>query len=240
MHDGGWGRWPQPSLYAVVQGMIITSLERQRRRRRVNVFVDGRFALAVGLDLAAERGLHTGMAVTEAELRSLQAAETGQKAYEAGLRLLTYRPRSEREMRQRLARRGFEARLIGETVARLRRLGYLDDDAFARYWTESRDQLSPRAGRLIRRELRLKGIDSEIAAEASAAVSDEDAAYRAAAKRVRVLAGLDFAKFRERLGGFLIRRGFSYEVTRHVLERCWQEWGQGHPGEDEGPENASS
>ena len=220
--------------------MIITSLERQRRRRRVNVFVDGRFALALGLDLAAERALHAGMAISEAELRSLQAAETRQKAYEAALRLLTYRPRSEQEMRQRLARRGFEASLIRETVGRLRRLGYLDDAAFARYWTESRDQLSPRAGRLIRQELRLKGIDPETAVEASAAVSDEDAAYRAAAKRARVLAGLDFAKFRERLGGFLIRRGFTYEVTRRVVERCWQEWHQGQPSEDESPENASS
>ncbi len=219
--------------------MIITSLERQQRRRRVNVFVDGRFALALALDLAAERGLHTGMAISEADLRSLQTAETRQKAYEAALRLLTYRPRSEREMRQRLARRGFEAPLIRETLARLRRLGYLDDAAFARYWTESRDQASPRAGRLIHRELRLKGIDSETAAEASAAVSDEDAAYRAAAKRMRVLAGLDFAKFRERLAGFLLRRGFTYQVTRRVVQRCWQESGQGQTPDDEASENPS-
>lgn len=213
--------------------MIITSLERQRRRRRVNVFVDGRFALAVGLDLAAERGLHTGMPLSEADLLALRDAETRQRAYEAGLRLLAYRPRSEREMRQRLARRGFGRPLIDETVEHLRRLGYLDDDAFARYWTESRDQLSPRARRLIQSELRLKGIDSDTAAEASAEVCDDDAAYRAAVRRLRSLAGLEFLSFRDRLGGFLRRRGFSYEVARRTVERCWDELAHPEPGDEE-------
>jgi regulatory protein len=217
--------------------MIITSLERQRRRRRVNVFVDGRFALAVGLDLAAERGLHTGMTLSEADLLALREAEVGQRAYEAGLRLLAYRPRSEREMRQRLARRGFGRPLIDDTVERLRRLGYLDDDAFARYWTESRNHLSPRARRLIQSELRLKGIDSETAAEASAEVCDDDAAYRAAARRLRSLAGLDFPSFRERLGGFLRRRGFSYGVARRTVERCWHEMAR---PETEGEEGSPS
>lgn len=218
--------------------MIITSLERQQRRRRVNVFVDGRFALAVGLDLAAERGLHTGMPLSEADLLALSGAEARQRAYEAGLRLLTYRPRSEREMRQRLARRRFERPLIDETVERLRRLGYLDDEAFARYWTESRDQLNPRARRLIQSELRLKGVDAETAAEASAAVSDEDAAYRAAARRLRSLAGLDFPSFRDRLGNFLRRRGFSYEVARHTVERCWHELARPDQGDQQEPNEA--
>lgn len=216
--------------------MIITSLERQQRRRRVNVFVDGRFALAVGLDLAAERGLHTGMTLNEADLLALRQAEARQRAYEAGLRLLAYRPRSEREMRQRLARRGFERPLIDETVERLRRLGYLDDEAFARYWTENRDQLSPRARRLIQSELRLKGIDPETAAEASTVVSDEDAAYRAAARRLRSLVGLDFPSFRDRLGNFLRRRGFTYDVARHTVDRCWRELASPEPEDRDVPQ----
>lgn len=218
--------------------MIITSLERQQRRRRVNVFLDGRFALALSLDLAAERALHTGMPLSEADLLALRQAEARQRAYEAALRLLAYRPRSEREMRQRLARRGFERSRIDETVERLRRLAYLDDDAFARYWTESRDQLSPRSRRLIQQELRLKGIDAETATEASTAVSDDDAAYRAAARRLRPLAGLDFPSFRDRLGGFLRRRGFSYEVARRTVERCWRELARPEPEDQEEPAEA--
>lgn len=216
--------------------MIITALERQQRRRRLNVFVDGRFALAVGVELAAERGLRPGLALSADDLRSLQQAETRQRAYESALRLLAHRPRSEQELRQRLRRRGFEAPLIEETVARLRRLGFLDDAAFARYWVESRDELSPRGQRLLRHELRLKGIDSETAAEATATVSDEEAAYRAAARRLRSLAGLDLPLFRERLGGFLLRRGFSYDVARRTVDRCWREVIGTQPEEEpEGP-----
>ncbi len=211
--------------------MIITSLERQRRRRRVNVYVDGRFALALALGLAQEKGLHSGMTVSEAELQALREEDERQSAYEAALRLLSYRPRSEKEMRMRLGRRGVPPALVDETVERLRRAHYLDDGAFAQFWTESRDRVSPRSRGLIRRELLFKGIDAETAASTVEGLDDEGAAYRAAAKRLHALEGLDYDVFRRRLGGFLTRRGFGYDVVRRTLERCWSEMAAGSQSE---------
>ena len=54
-------------------------------------------------------------------------------------------------------------------------------------------------------------------------VSDEEAAYEAASRRLRVLRGLDRAVFERRLGAFLTSRGFGYGVARAVIERCWDE-----------------
>jgi len=206
--------------------MIISAIERQKRRQRVNVYGDeGRFAFALALHLAQDAGLHTDMELSEAQVNALQEADARHSAYEAALRLLSYRPRSEREMRRRLGRRGIGLRLIDETVRQLRERGYLDDEAFARFWTETREATSPRSRRLIAQELRAQGVDTETAAAATVSVADEEAAYRAASRRLHAFRGLDYETFRRRLGGFLVRRGFSYDVARRTMDRCWQEAG---------------
>jgi regulatory protein len=205
--------------------MIITAINKQKYRQRVNVYVDGRFAFALGLTVAQEAGLYTGMAVSDADLHKLQDADVRQSAYDAALRLLAYRPRSEKELRLRLARRGYAPPLVDETLARLRRLGYVDDEAFARFWTESRDSSSPRSRRLLRSELLQKGVKADTASEAVVDLSDEEAAYRAAAKRLRTVQDVDYPAFRRRLGDFLLRRGFSYDVIRRTVDRCWVEKG---------------
>lgn len=204
--------------------MIITELERQRRRR-VNVYVNGRFAFSVGLPLAQEKGLYAGQEVTEELLQDLRREDERRRAYEDALRLLSYRPRSEKEMRFRLRRRGIDEGTVEETVRRLRQLHYLDDAAFAQFWAETRDAGRPSARRLVRSELLFKGVDSATASKALEGLDDEDAAYRAASRRLRALAGLPRDAFQKRLGGFLVRRGFSYEVIRRTMERCWDEIG---------------
>ncbi len=203
--------------------MIVTAVEKQRRRSRVNVFIDGSFALVLGAELAADRGVHPGRVLTSAELSALADAEAHRDALESALRLLAYRPRSERELRDRLRKKRFRRAVIYETLGRLRELGYVDDAAFAKSWTETRQSLRPRSGRLMAAELRRLGVTKEEAEEATADISDEDAAYRAAAARLRVLRGPEYKVFRERLGRFLTRRGFSYDVARRTIERCWAE-----------------
>lgn len=214
--------------------MIVTAVERQRRRRRVTVFVDGAFALALGAELAAERDVRPGRTITPGELSSLAEAEAKRGALESALRLLSYRPRSERELRERLARKGFRRPAIDETAGRLRDLGYLDDAAFARFWTETKQALRPRSRRLVASELRRRGVERDTAEEATAGIADEDAAYAAASRRLRALRGLEYRTFRERLGGFLTRRGFSYDVARRTIERCWTELEEENSEQEDG------
>jgi len=209
--------------------VIVTAVERQRRRRRVNVFVDGRFALALGADLALEQDVRPGRTLSPEELSALAEAEARRAGFEAALRLLAYRPRSEQELRDRLARKGFGRTTVEETLARVRGLGYLDDDAFARFWTETRQALRPRSRWLVASELRRRGVAQETAEEATASISDEEAAYQAASRRLRALGGLEYPRFRERLGRFLASRGFSYHIARRTIERCWAELGGGPP-----------
>ena len=203
--------------------MQITAIEKQRRRRRANVYLDGRFTFSLSLGLLTEAGLHEGDALTPQQVDSLRQADVRHQAHEAALRLLAYRPRSEAEIRQRLARRGLPPQVVQETIARLRDQGLLSDAAFARFWVETRDQSSPRGRRLLWQELAAKGIERETIRQAIAPVAEEDAALRAAQKKARHLQGQDYPVFRRRLGDFLLRRGFPYPTVRTIVERLWLE-----------------
>jgi regulatory protein len=209
--------------------MQITAIEKQRRRQRANVYVDGRYAFSLSLELVAQVGLHEGDTLSRQQVDSLRQADIRHKAYNAALRLLAYRPRSEAEMRQRLSRRGLPPQVVQETMARLREQGLLSDEAFARFWVETRDQNSPRGRRLLWKELAAKGIEREIVREAVSGVAEEDAALRAAQNKARQLQGQEYPTFRRRLGDFLLRRGFSYPAVHATIEKLWRE---GHEGSE--------
>lgn len=203
--------------------MLVTAIERQQRRRCANVFLDGQFALALSLDVIAEAGLRQGDDLSPDDLASLRERDARHGALASAMRLLSYRPRSESEMRSRLAGRKLSSAIIDETLARLRELSLLDDGAFAQSWVESRDRTSPRGKRMLSFELRQKGVAPQLAAAAVAPIDEEEAAYRAAERRVRTAKAEDFAEFRRRFGDFLRRRGFSYETIEPVLRRLWQD-----------------
>ena len=144
-------------------------------------------------------------------------------SFDVALRYLSYRPQSETELRLKLRRRRFDRDATEQTIIRLKEQGLLDDTAFARFWKESREALAPRSGRLIKLELKQKGVESEITEQVIEEIDDESSAYRAASKRARALVGLDYQSFKRRLGGFLQRRGFDYGVIKRVVNQLWQE-----------------
>ena len=212
--------------------MRVTAIEKQRRKKRLNLFLDGRFALGLSTDVAAQVSLRVGDEVDGDRLRALREAEARADAMSAALRLLSYRPRSETELRQRLARRGAPPALVDSTIERLRELGLVDDAAFARSWVESRERASPRGQRLLRQELRAKGVNSDASREVVEGVDEAEAALRASARRAASLSGLPQAEFRRRLGDFLRRRGFDYETIRLTVERRWRELAEGRDDGD--------
>lgn len=201
----------------------ITAIEAQKRRRdRVNVFLDGAFAFSLGIEVVGERGLHLGQALTDSQIEELERADLFQKCLNTALRFLSYRPRSEAEIRARL-RRGFEGETIDRVLLQLKARGMIDDAAFAQFWREDRESFSPRSRRLLKLELRRKGVDLELVGDVLEGVDEEESAYRAAQGRVRLLAREDHDTFKRKLGPFLRRRGFSYEVIGRAIERLWDE-----------------
>lgn len=197
--------------------------EGKRRKRRVNIFLDDKFAFSLEAEVALKEGIKVGRELSEGDIEALTGAELSQRCYEAALRYLDYRPRSQAELKQRLARRGFDGDTIAATLARLKELGLVDDLAFARFWQENRQAFSPRGRWLVRRELRQKGVADEVIERVLADVDDEDGAYRAAIAKARNLPVSDYEGFRRRLGEYLKRRGFGYGVIKNTLKKVWEE-----------------
>lgn len=175
---------------------------------------------------------------TPAERREQRAAvEDPDEVLQAGARFLEARPRSVAEVRRKLTRLGYRPELVTGAVERLAELGFLDDDAFARSWVESRDRAKPRGEHALRRELGLKGVDRSLVdavlvdrrEDALTAAADRDdmpaSADEAAAERLleRKLAVLirepDPRRRAQRAYALLARNGFAPDVCSSVSRR---------------------
>lgn len=211
----------------------ITSVEPQTRvgSRRINLHLDGQYAFSLAEELAAT--LSVGMTLSDAEIADLQRRDSLHQVYEAALNLLTFRPRSVSELRSRLLRRSFDPELIDEALQKLKDQKVVDDQLFAQFWVENRMSHSPRGGRLLKAELRAKGVEREVIEDAlPEAEEEEQAAYRVAQRRARSLSKLEWQEFRHRLGDHLVRRGFDYETTASTVRRLWQEIHESSPDEE--------
>jgi len=203
--------------------MKVTALKAHpRNKSQVKVYLDGAFAFNLAKMVGAR--LRIGQELDAADLERLRHADAQEQAYDYALKFLASRPRSEAEVRRRLRARQVEAEVVEAAIARLRRAGLVDDEAFASYWVENRMTFRPKSKRVLLAELKNKGVrEAEVLAQAVSGADDAEAAYRLAAKRASRMQGLAYADFCRRLGDFLARRGFDFEVIQPIVRRVWQE-----------------
>ena len=136
---------------------------------------------------------------------------------------LSYRPRSEGEIKQWLRKRGFVNEVAEQTIAKLREQNLSDDFTFAQFWKDSRLSFRPKSKRMIKRELRDKKVSAEIIEQVTKDIDDEQIAYNLGSSRMPALAHLDYPDFYRRLSSYLAYRGFSYEVIKRTATLLWQE-----------------
>lgn len=118
-----------------------------------------------------------------------------------------------------MAKRSVPDAIAVEVLDRLEEVGLVDDAQFAELWVEGQ-QRRMKSERVLRQELRAKGLDAEVIADALAdneADADYQAALAFATKRVRAMTGLDPAVRYRRLAGALARRGFAAGLCHRVV-----------------------
>lgn len=200
----------------------ITSLTVQKRNpNRVNVHLDGEFAFGLARVVAA--WLYVGQELSEEKIAQLRADDQIEVAYQKALNFLSYRSRSEAEVRTHLAKDEITPELIDLIVERLKRSGLLDDQLFAENWVDNRTAFRPRSRRALSYELKQKGIPEETIHAAIQDLDEEQMAYLAAKKKAPRFYSLDWSEFKQKMYAYLARRGFSYEVAAPVVARLWQE-----------------
>lgn len=204
----------------ITVGGTITRFVPQRDPNRVSIYLDGRFIFGLNATIAEEHGLRVGQVLSAAEVNALREREELNKAVDKALAFLTSRPRSIREVRDRLKEKEIPPDTIDAVVTRLEGWGYVGDEGFARYWIENRGANQPRGKRLLRQELWRKGVERETVDQVLEELDVDEAggALALARKRFNQLSGYDEQTQRRRLAAFLQRRGYDWPTVKGALD----------------------
>lgn len=143
--------------------------------------------------------------------------------YNKALKFLSFRPRSEKEVRDNLLKKKASSSTIDFVVKKLKDQKFLDDKEFASWWIEQRTVVKPTGLRIIKIELKRKGIGKELIEEilenTEHLVHNElEMARGLVQKRINRYKGLERQKIYQRLGGFLSRRGFDYDTIKKTID----------------------
>ena len=143
--------------------------------------------------------------------------------YNKSLRFLSFRPRSEKEIRDKLKSKKASSLIINQVIVKLKEKKFINDLEFAKWWVEQRTNFKPRGLRLIKIELRQKGISDEmiesgIMNQESGAKNDLGLARKLIEKRLSRYKGLSKQELYQKLGSFLARRGFDWETIKQAID----------------------
>lgn len=195
--------------------MEITAITPQKHdAARCNIEVDGRFFCGMQLLTVMEHRLKVGSIVTEEELSQLQLAGERQTALDKALTHISASMKTERDIRDFLRRKGYLQDVADYVVGKMKGYGYLDDEAYARAYAESAGKR--KGGRLIRMELKRKGVSDQAIAAALSEGVDEGAAAKAALEKYLRGKKLDEKTLRKAYA-HLMSKGFDYDTARSAL-----------------------
>ncbi len=215
---------------------ITAIIVQKRNPNRVNIELDGEFAF--GLDRMVAAWLRVGDRLSEERVEEMLYADSIEKAIVRAMRLLSYRPRSEAEIRERLRKAGVEEPIIDQVILKLRENNLINDEEFSKEWIDNRSTFRPRSKRMLQMELKQKGIPQDIIKKTlDEAEDDVSLALQAARKRAHRWTGLDESEFRKKVIGFLGQRGFSYGAISAVFPIIWSEMQSESPANDHSLKN---
>lgn len=205
----------------------ITKLERQKKNpQRINVFLNDEYAFAVHEDIIVKYRLLKGKTLQWEDIEDLLLADEIKRAEWYGIRYLGIRPRTELEMKNHLLEKGFTEDIIEKVFQSFREKKYLDDRQYAQQWVNERMRLKPRGRNLLRMELSRKGVNPLFIEEALNEVGkgeEEEAALQILLKKYANHRFGSFTEMRNKIGPFMQRKGFTFEVIVSVLEKAKEE-----------------
>jgi len=205
--------------------LILSKIERYKDKRRYDIYIDGEQVLRIHEEVLIMFGLRTGDRLNDEIIENIRTSEEFVLAKEKAIAILSRRMRSEKELRDKLRIKEFHPEIIGKVIIYLRECGFIDDTKFAMTYTNHILSRKPAGKALLQRELRLKGISQTITNDTITkrlSDGDEDELARTAAqqflkKHQRVNTSIDEKIQRQKLTGFLARRGFSWQTIYRVL-----------------------
>lgn len=169
--------------------------------------------------------------------KELPLQDPAERARAICLRLLTGTPRTRKQLADALEKRDIPEDVAAEVLSRFEDVGLINDAAFADAWVESRHHGRGLARRALARELRTKGVDSELIDEAVGQLDSEQeeaTARELVARKLRSTRGMERDRRVRRLAGMLARKGYPQGVALRVVKQALEAEGEDTEGLDEG------
>jgi len=218
---------------AVITQIVEARGKGQRRR----VYLDGKFAFTLKLNVVARFRLREGMNLSAQELEAIEVGEVKQECLDRAMKYLSGRLHSTTELRRKLLRQEYLPAMIDEVLVELTRLGYVDDARFAKTKALAAAQHKHHGPRRAMVELMRAGVKRDVAEGAVGEVYESNdnvaEARRLAEKQLARLRKLEPQVARRRLVGMLVRRGFEYDAIKPVIEEVLGRSGSAGHGSDE-------
>jgi len=203
----------------------ITKVERKKYSKGVwSLFSDEVHIADLHEDVIVQHRITPGKLLSKEDIDVLLESEEKAKAMDSALRLLSHRMRSEKELSDSLRRKGYGEGLIEGIMQELRKRGYVDDHVFARMYAQSLLGSRKDGSRAVKMKLSQKGISREVTRSTVEELTSDEKEYEAALelaiKKVKGSYKNDEpdAIYRK-LGGFLSRKGYPYEIVMKVLRK---------------------
>lgn len=196
----------------------ITSIKPQKNNKRVNIYLDNKFAFGLDLENFIKFNLKVEQELAEEDIEKIVKEANWAKTYNNLIKYCMSRPRSEKEIDDWLYRKKIHISLYDKLKKKLVKLDLLDDNKFAKWWIGQRMEFRPRGINALKSELYQKGIDKKIISKAikEAEINEYELAKRLVEKNKRKWARYDEQKRKEKMYGFLSRKGFSWDVIKEV------------------------
>ena len=199
---------------------IITLIKPQKKKNRVNIYLDDKFGFGIDLENFVKLGLKVDQELTEEEVADIVKKAEFQKTLDKLLRFATLRPRSEKEIKDYFRRKKVHESLHKELFNRLNRLELIDDEKFAKWWVEQRQSFRPKPKRIMNYELRMKGIDNEIIKKVlgEEKIDEEKMAKEILGRKMYKWKNLEGFEKKQKMSQYLAQKGFSWEIIEKVTK----------------------
>ena len=200
----------------------ITAIKVNKKRpNKRSIFIDGQFAFTVSEGIFFQHNLEEGGELTDKQIKELTTVDEFDKAKQAAVNLLSFRPRSIKEVSNRLIHKGWNKDLADRVTGELVDKGYLNDEEFAAIFARDRAKnkcLGPVAlkSELIKTGVAQKIIEQTIEAVYSKYPADE------LIQRLMKKRGIDLdvplvKKEKQRFINLLKRKGFTWDQMESVV-----------------------
>ncbi len=212
--------------------MKITLIESQKKNHhRFNVYLDGKYAFGADEDTVVNFRLIKDKEIDPQTLEKILFEVEVGKLMERMYALFARRQRTEKEVRDYLRNKNYELRIKGKEqyselvidslIQTLKRKGMLNDQTFARSWVDARTKSKQKGKIALKQELFQKGIKREIIDQTleEADIDEMKLAQQALEKKLKLWKNLEPQDFRKKATEYLMRRGFSYELVREIIDK---------------------